>query len=276
MQAFENAQIQPEFMNERGRDLMDINILLKEKPQRTFDADLEWSMARPHPRVPLPLPAHISPGGTITYEDRNFLKRGDVANANVACSSFLHPTDDFSARFTLRRPNVFRRKDPHDKEAEDLVFDAFNARRLSSVFATSGPGASQTPGIWNERAGFKLGLERALSRNSYSVVNAVVQQVKTRDDSNALATRGHRLGPRGEPLRSGPPTTLSGSGMDRSIHAQLCVIRDTTFLDNAGVVGSRDLLEVNQGLGLGNGTFNRCVFLPFSPNAHGEGKTTLC
>jgi hypothetical protein len=39
----------------------------------------------------------------------------------------------------------------------------------------------------------------------------------------------------------------------------MCVIRDTTFLDHAGVVGSRDMLEVNQGLGLGNGFFNRCV-----------------
>lgn len=255
MQVFENAQIQPDFSTDEktGTPRIDLTILLKEKPQRNFDADLEWALAKPNDKFPVPVPIGFSPGGTMQYEDRNFLSRADILNANVSSSSFLHPLEDFAARLTWRRPNALKKG--VEGAQEDLVFDAFNARRTSSAFAGSGPGA-QT--IANERVGFKAGLERVLSRHSLSSLNAVVQQVRTSDESGATVSRAQRYGPRNE-VELGPPTTLSKSGVDRSVHLQLATLRDTTFAHNGGIVGSRDILEVDQGIGLGNGVFNRCA-----------------
>lgn len=263
---FENAQIQPDFVtdDDTGKPRIDLTIMLKEKPQRSFDADLEWQLAKPHAKVPVPLPVGFSPGGTMMYEDRNFLNRADILNSNVSSSSFLHPLEDFAARLTWRRPAAFVRKGPnntpkeHVEFPEDLVFDAFNARRTSSAFAGgSAPNAQSNPQIANERVGLKLGIERVLTRHSLSSLNAVLQQVRTSDESGATVSRAQRLGPRNE-VENGPPTTLSSSGVDRSLHLQFATLRDTTCLENGGVVGSRDVLEVDQGVGLGNGVFNRC------------------
>lgn len=86
----------------------------------------------------------------------------------------------------------------------------------------------------------------------------IVQEVKTRDDTGALVTRGSRAGAQAD---NGPPTTLSGSGVDRFADLKFNVTRDTTFYENGAIVGSRDILDSTQGLGLGNGIFNRCALL---------------
>ena len=108
---------------------MDVALLLKERAVKTMDLDMEWALAPVHTRFPLPIPAAIVPGGSVTYEDRNFREAGDHMSASLMCSNFLHPTDDLSARVQYRKPFVFARSTD-----EDLVVDAFNARRLSSVF----------------------------------------------------------------------------------------------------------------------------------------------
>ena len=253
MQAFENAQVIPDFVE---NDQMDISLLLKEKPLRTYDADFEWSLNPLHRRLPLPIPGHLIPGGYLNYEDRSFQNGGDSINATVHCSSFLHPSDDLQLRVLLRKPNFF--KLPNGR-VEDLLLDAFNARRLSSVFTSGGAAASNVTPVWIERAGVKVGLDRDLGRNSRTTLGLIAQQIKTRDDSNAIVTHGAKIGRHGEAVEDGPPTTLSSSGVDRSIHGQMSLTRDTTTIVNGGLIGSRDLLEVNQGLGLGNGIFNRCA-----------------
>jgi outer membrane protein assembly factor BamA len=246
----------PEFVGEEnGHEMLDVTLMLKEKAVRTYDADFEWSLNSLHRRLPIPVPGHLVPGGFLNYEDRNILGKGDIINATVHCSSFWHPSDDMQLRVLFRRPYIFGEGKGRE---EDLVLDAFNARRLSSVFTASGAAAQTVPPVWIERAGLKAGLDQHLTRHSKSNIGLIAQQIKTRDDTNALVTHGQKLGPRGEVMEDGPPTTLSGTGVDRSIHGQLSVLRDTTFSENGGLVGSRDMLEVNQGLGLGNGFFNRC------------------
>ena len=129
VQVFENAQVVPDFIQGRD-DQMDVALLLKERAVKTMDLDMEWALAPVHSRFPLPIPAAIVPGGSVTYEDRNFWDAGDHMSASLMCSNFLHPTDDLSCRVQYRKPFVFGRA-----AAEDLVVNAFNARRLSSVFA---------------------------------------------------------------------------------------------------------------------------------------------
>ena len=110
-----------------------------------------------------------------------------------------------------------------------------------------------------ERAGVKAGLAKSLLRHSSSQFAAVAQQIKTRDDTNALVTHGTAGGK--YETAQGPPTTLSGTGVDRTITLQGNVVRDTTFHVNRALVGSRDVATVDQGIGIGTGIFNRCVFL---------------
>lgn len=128
VQVFENAQVVPDFI-QGVEDQMDVALLLKERAVKTMDLDMEWTLAPVHSRFPLPIPAAVIPGGSVTYEDRNFCDAGDHMSASLMCSNFLHPTDDLSARVQYRKPFVFGRA-----ADEDLVVDAFNARRLSSVF----------------------------------------------------------------------------------------------------------------------------------------------
>lgn len=109
--------------------------------------------------------------------------------------------------------------------------------------------------MWVERAGVKMGLAKNLLRHSSSQFAAVAQQVKTRDDTNALVTHGTAGGKYEH--QQGPPTTLSGSGIDRTVTLQGNIVRDTTFHVNGALVGSRDVATAEQGIGIGTGLFNR-------------------
>jgi hypothetical protein len=109
--------------------------------------------------------------------------------------------------------------------------------------------------VWVERAGVKMGLAKNLLRHSSSQFAVVAQQIKTRDDTNALVTHGSNGGQ--YETQQGPPTTLSGSGIDRTVTLQGNVVRDTSFHVNGALVGSRDVATVEQGIGIGTGLFNR-------------------
>jgi hypothetical protein len=119
----------------------------------------------------------------------------------------------------------------------------------------TGTGGQEVSPVWVERAGAKVGLAKNLLRHSSSLVAIVGQQIKTRDDTNALVTHGSTGGQ--HETQQGPPTTLSGSGIDRTVTVQGNVVRDTTFHVNGGLVGSRDIASVEQGIGIGTGIFNR-------------------
>jgi outer membrane protein assembly factor BamA len=290
VQVYENAQVLPEHKKE---GVVDLTIQLKEKPPRMFDSEMEWPVNFAMlGKAPLPYPAVPAPGGMLKYEDRNLFKKGDQLTGDVHCASFLHPSDDLQLRAQFKRPAVFERNASRKERSMGtvapsgpgvvgkpaLVVDAFNSRRLSSVFTGVGAAAQAVPTVWVERAGAQLYLEQQLSQLSKAYAGFVTQQVKTRDDTNALVTHGQRVDQRGQPIEGGPPTTLSGTGCDRSIHAQAGLKRDTTTLRNGMLIGARDLLEVNQGLGLGNGVFNRYLlstarFLPlWQPPPVGKNK----
>ena len=219
-------------------------------------------------RAPIPFPTLPVPGGNMVYEDRKLLGHlGDSLKASVQCQSFLHPSDDINLNIGYRRAAIFCRHRNNEivkTAAFDLLSsrwalfsDVFNTKRLSSVFTS--PNSDLTvPTVYVERFGTRTGFDAYLNRNSRANINLVAQQVKMREDQgNSLVAHGSKLVQQ-RPV-PGPPTTLSDSGCDRSIHLQMGLLRDTALLHSGNLVGARDKLQVDQGLGLGNGIFNRCV-----------------
>lgn len=65
----------------------------------------------------------------------------------------------------------------------------------------------------------------------------------------------------GAVVADGPPTTLGAAGRDRLAYAQAALVRDTTYLRDGATLGARDVLTVDQGLGIGTGFpfFNRAT-----------------
>ncbi|RZR76381.1 hypothetical protein BHM03_00001153 [Ensete ventricosum] len=79
---------------------------------------------------------------------------------------------------------------------------------------------------------------------------------------------------------NGPPTTLSGTGVDRMAFAQANITRDNTKFTNGAIVGQRDVFQLDQGLGIGSKFpfFNRhqlmlTRFVPLKQVEEGVGKS---
>ena len=105
-------------------------------------------------------------------------------------------------------------------------------------------GGDEVPTVWVDRMGGKVSLHETYSRNSKGTVGVVMQEVATRDDSGGLCTHCTRQLPMGQMAGQGPPTTLSDTGIDRSMYLQGNITRDTTYFVNGAVVGSRDIFQV--------------------------------
>ena len=272
VQLFENASVmnEPEGQIAFQHDKIGVTLLLKEKPVRYFDGEFEWGISKlPLGKLPLPRPNTIIPGGYLSYEDKDFLSKADILNASVHCSSFWHPSEDLQLRLQHKRPAVgegagTRRAHRFTGKKPALVNELFNTRKLSTVFSPGAVGAADqnAPSYWVERFALKTFLERRLTRKSHAHFGGVLQQVKTRDDNGDLVREGPpppgAAGPGAATAAAGPLTTLSGTGCDRSVHLQYHTLRDATFWDKGATVGARDALQVDQGIGLGNGVFNRC------------------
>ncbi|CAN7025093.1 unnamed protein product [Brassica oleracea var. botrytis] len=74
------------------------------------------------------------------------------------------------------------------------------------------------------------------------------QEITTRDENSHIAANGQRLLPSGGISADGPPTTLSGTGIDRMAFLQA---NNTKFV-NGAVVGERNVFQVDQRLGIGS------------------------
>ncbi|KAF2573552.1 hypothetical protein F2Q70_00000711 [Brassica cretica] len=75
-----------------------------------------------------------------------------------------------------------------------------------------------------------------------------MEEITTRDENSHIAANGQRLLPSGGISADGPPTTLSGTGIDRMAFLQA---NNTKFV-NGAVVGERNVFQVDQRLGIGS------------------------
>lgn len=71
-----------------------------------------------------------------------------------------------------------------------------------------------------------------------------MEEITTRDESSHIAANGQRLLPSGGISADGPPTTLSGTGVDRMAFLQANITRDNTKFVNGAVVGERNVFQV--------------------------------
>lgn len=82
------------------------------------------------------------------------------------------------------------------------------------------------------------------SKFSYGVV---MEEIKTQDGSGNIFSNGPRNMPGGNYLGyNGPPTTLSGTGIDRMAFLQANITRDNTKFVNGAIVGERNVFQVSE------------------------------
>ncbi|CAL0332496.1 unnamed protein product [Lupinus luteus] len=242
---FSNIEVnpQPDDKNEGG---IIVEIKLKELDQKTAEVSTEWSIVPG--RGGRPTLASIQPGGTITFEHRNLHGLNRSVNGSVTTSNFLNPQDDLAFKLEYVHPYLDGVTVPSNRT---LRVSCFNNRKLSPVF-TGGPGLDEVPPIWVDRAGVKANITENFTRQSKFTYGLVMEEITTRDESSHICTNGQRLLPSGGISADGPPTTLSGTGIDRMAFLQANITRDNTHFVNGAVVGERNVFQVDQGLGLGS------------------------
>ncbi|XP_074378129.1 protein TOC75-3, chloroplastic-like [Apium graveolens] len=79
-----------------------------------------------------------------------------------------------------------------------------------------------------------------------------MEEITTRDESSNICPAGQRVLPSGGVSADGPPTTLSGTGIDRMAFLQANITRDNTKFVNGAIVGERNVFQLDQGLFIGS------------------------
>lgn len=73
-----------------------------------------------------------------------------------------------------------------------------------------------------------------------------MEEITTRDESSNICPAGQRVLPSGGVSADGPPTTLSGTGIDRMAFLQANITRDNTKFVNGAIVGERNVFQVSK------------------------------
>ncbi|GMG98282.1 hypothetical protein Nepgr_000122 [Nepenthes gracilis] len=270
---FSNIEVnpQPDEKNEGG---IIVEIKLKELDQKSAEVSTEWSIVPG--RQGRPTLASIQPGGTVSFEHRNLKGLNRSILGSVTTSNFFNPQDDLSFKFEYVHPYLDGVYDPRNRT---FRASCFNSRKLSPVF-TGGPGVDEVPPIWVDRSGIKANITENFTRQSKFTYGLVMEEITTRDESSHISAQGQRVLPSGGISADGPPTTLSGTGVDRMVFAQANITRDNTKFVNGAIVGERNVFQLDQGLGIGSNFpfFNRhqltlTKFIQLNQVEEGAGKS---
>nr|XP_010937578.1 protein TOC75-3, chloroplastic [Elaeis guineensis] len=242
---FSNIEVNPR-PDEKNEGAIIVEIKLKELEQQSAEVSTEWSIVPG--RQGRPTLASIQPGGTVSFEHRNIKGLNRSILGSVTSSNLLNPQDDLSFKLEYVHPYVDGVYNPRNRT---FRASCFNSRKLSPVF-TGGPGVDEVPPVWIDRVGFKANITEAFTRQSKFSYGLVMEEITTRDETSSICTHGARVLPIGGLSMDGPPTTLSGTGIDRMAFAQANITRDNTKFVNGAVVGERDVFQLDQGLGIGS------------------------
>ncbi|XP_038980013.1 protein TOC75-3, chloroplastic-like isoform X1 [Phoenix dactylifera] len=269
---FSNIEVNPR-PDEKNEGGIIVEIKLKELEQKSAEVSTEWSIVPG--RQGRPTLASIQPGGTVSFEHRNIKGLNRSIVGSVTSSNLLNPQDDLSFKLEYVHPYVDGVYNPRNRT---FRASCFNSRKLSPVF-TGGPGVDEVPPVWIDRVGFKANITEAFTRQSKFTYGLVMEEITTRDETSSICTHGARALPTGGLSMDGPPTTLSGTGIDHMAFAQANITRDNTKFVNGAVVGERDVFQLDQGLGIGSKFpfFNRhqltvTRFIPLKQAEEGAGK----
>ncbi|KAJ0266732.1 hypothetical protein HA466_0006790 [Hirschfeldia incana] len=270
---FSNVEIVPR-ADEKNEGGVILEINIREADRKSAEVSTEWSI------VPgsggAPSLDSLQPGGSVTFEHRNIHGLNRSLMGSVTASNLLNPEDDLSFNLEYVHPHLDGVNNPRNRVFKT---SAFNSRKLSPVF-TGGPGYEElVPPLLVDRVGVKANITENFNRQSKSTYGLVLEEITTRDGNFQISTNGLRLLPSGGTSDDGPPTTLSGTGIDRVAFLQGNVTRDNTKFVNGGIVGDRTVFQVDQGLGIGSKwpLFNRhqlslTKFIPLKRVVEGYGK----
>ncbi|XP_010043500.2 protein TOC75-3, chloroplastic [Eucalyptus grandis] len=249
---FSNIEVNPR-PDEKNEGGIIVEIKLKELEQKQAEVSTEWSIVPG--RGGRPTLASLQPGGTVSFEHRNIMGLNRSILGSVTTSNFLNPQDDLAFKLEYVHPYLDGVTNPRNRT---LRASCFNSRKLSPVF-TGGPGVDEVPPIWVDRAGLKANITENFTRQSKFTYGLVMEEVTTRDESSHISPNGQRVLPSGGISADGPPTTLSGTGIDRMAFLQANITRDNTKYVNGAIVGQRNVFQLDQGLGIGSNFpfFNR-------------------
>ncbi|MQM15804.1 hypothetical protein Taro_048752 [Colocasia esculenta] len=242
---FSNIEVNPR-PDEKTEGGIIVEIKLKELEQKSAEVSTEWSIVPG--RQGRPTLASLQPGGTVSFEHRNIKGLNRSILGSVTSSNLLNPQDDLSFKLEYVHPYLDGIYDPRNRT---FRASCFNSRKLSPAF-TGGPGMDEVPPIWIDRVGFKANITENLTRQSKFTYGLVMEEITTRDETSSICTNGARALPSGGLNMNGPPTTLSGTGIDRMAFAQANITRDSTKFVNGAIVGERNVFQLDQGLGIGS------------------------
>ncbi|KAJ7980816.1 Protein TOC75-3, chloroplastic [Quillaja saponaria] len=242
---FSNIEVNPR-PDEKNDGGIIVEIKLKELDQKTAEVSTEWSVVPG--RGGRPTLASLEPGGTITFEHRNLRGLNRSIIGSVTTSNFCNPQDDLAFKLEYAHPYLDGVYNPRNRT---LRVSCFNSRKLSPVF-TGGPGVDEVPPIWVDRAGMKANITENFTRQSKFTYGLVMEEITTQDESSHICQNGQIMLPSGGISADGPPTTLSGTGIDRMAFLQANITRDNTKFVNGAVVGQRNVFQVDQGIGVGS------------------------
>lgn len=214
LQLFDNVQVVPK-PDDEDPQKVEVDIVLKERPLKTAEVELEWGIAPGEGGRPDLV--SVKPGGSVFFEHRNLDGEARQLFGSVSTANFLAPQDDLGFKVEYVRPYCWGDKDP---QRTNFKASAFNSRKLSPVFV-GGPLSDEVPGVWVDRAGVKASFTETYSRQSKCQFGAVLEEVTTRDESGGVCTAGSKALPSGMLATDGPPTTLSGTGTDRILFLQV-------------------------------------------------------
>eukprot|EP00897_Mesotaenium_endlicherianum_P008155 jgi/Mesen1/7368/ME000381S06601 len=247
MQLFERTDMVPRPDELLGDDGVVLDVVVKERRMESAEVELDWSLAAAQPGGK-PALASIVPGGSVFVEKRNMGGVNKSIYATVTTSNLLQPQDDLGFKVEYTKPYIDGVHHPRNRSLQLL---AFNSRRVSPVFAET-TASEDNLCVYVDRVGGKANIIERLTSQSFLTAGVVLEEVRTRDETGALCTQACRTLPNGELTENGPPTSHSDRGRDRLMFLQANLTRDTTFLFNGTPVGSRDILQVDQGLGIGS------------------------
>ncbi|MBA0745202.1 hypothetical protein Gogos_007786 [Gossypium gossypioides] len=243
---FSNIEVNPR-PDEKNEGGIIVEIKLKELDQKSAEVSTEWSIVPG--RGGRPTLASLQPGGTVSFEHRNLKGLNRSILGSLTTSNFFNPQDDLAFKVEYVHPYLDGVYNPRNRT---LRASCFNSRKLSPVF-TGGPGVDEVPPIWVDRAGVKANItEQNFTRQSKFTYGLVMEEITMRDESSHIASNGQRVLPSGGISADGPPTTLSGTGVDRMAFLQANITRDNTKFINGAIVGERNVFQVDQGLGIGS------------------------
>ncbi|XP_059626578.1 protein TOC75-3, chloroplastic-like [Cornus florida] len=242
---FSSCEVNP-IPDEKNGGGVIVEFNLKELEQKSAEVSTEWSIVTE--RGGRPALASFHPGGTVSFEHRNMKGLNRSLLGSVTARNFLNPQRDLAFKLEYVHPYLDGVYKPRNRT---FRASCFNSSRLSPVF-TGGPEVDKVPPIWVDRAGVKANITENFTRQSKFTYGLVMEEITTRDESKCISRLGQRVLPSGEISSDGPPTTLSGTGIDRMAFLQANITRDNTKFVNGAIVGERNVFQLNQGLGIGS------------------------